>query len=391
MPDRRRVCVLTGTRAEYGLLVPILRRLREDDRFDLKLVAAGSHLSLLHGETYRQIESDGFRIDAKVEMLLASDSRVATGKSLGLALIEFAGLFDRLSPEVLVLLGDRSEALAGAVAATVCSVPIAHIHGGETTEGAYDDAIRHAITKLSHLHFTATDDFRRRVIQMGENPERVYTVGAPSVEAIKMLRPLPTAELEQILGAHIQKPLLLLVYHPVTLPGEEPARTVQEILAAVEELEFGTLAISLPNADPRFAEIRERLIGFASGREDVIVFSSIGHEAFLSLLGLADIIVGNSSCGIIEAPSLRTISVNVGIRQQGRPRAESVIDCEAETVAIREACEHGLRLAETGDRLGGESPYDVGLSSAVQVTEILAGVDLPKLLLKRFFEIDTNA
>lgn len=389
-PETRTICVFTGSRAEYGLLVPILRRLEEDERFELKLVVAGAHLSLLHGETYRFIESDGFRIEAKVEMLLASDTPGAVGKSLGLALIELSGLFDRMRPDAVLLLGDRTEALAAAIAATLNGLPLVHIHGGELTRGAFDDAIRHCITKLSHLHFTAAEQFRRRVVQLGEEPERVFTVGAPGVEAIRGLKPLGRGELEERLAATLTRPLALVAYHPATLPGEDPAEAVTAVLDGVRAAVGGTMVLSLPNADPRYSQIREIVQRFAAEEDDAFVVSSLGHGVYLSLLAESDLLVGNSSSGIIEAPVFGTPTVNVGIRQEGRPRAPSVIDCPADEEAIREACRRALSPGFRAEIAGQRSPYDVGVSTGALVVQILGEADLPALLNKGFHDLPAD-
>lgn len=386
MKNQRKVCVFTGSRAEYGILAPILRRLKQDPSFDLRLVVAGTHLSLLHGETYRQIEEDGFEIEARVEMVLASDTPIAVTKSIALALIDLGGIFERLKPDLLLVLGDRSEVMGAAVAATVSNVPIAHIHGGEITRGSFDDQIRHAVTKLSHLHFTATEEFRRRVIQMGENPERVYTVGAPAIETIRSLNPLSISELELIVDHPLEPPVVVMAYHPVTLPGEDPEVAVHAILSALGQLEVGSLVLSFPNADPRFSHIRRALEEYLINDYRAVGLSSIGHRAYLSLLSCAQLMVGNSSAGLIEAPAFGTPAINVGIRQEGRPRADSVCDVPINTESIRDACRRALASEFQAKAKKARSPYDLGVSSATIIAEVLGKIDIGQLLAKTFYD-----
>lgn len=383
----KRVAVFTGTRAEYGLLVPVLRKLVQSPAVDMSLLVAGAHLSLLHGMTIDAIVDDGFRIDARVEMLLASDTPTAITKSIGLALIDLATRFEQIEPDLLVVLGDRYEVLAAVTAAVIAGVPVAHIHGGELTEGAFDDSIRHAITKLSHLHFVATPEFGRRVAQLGEDPERIHVVGAPAVDVINAMSPVPRADLAADLGLELTAPLVVVAYHPSTIPGEDPLATTLEILAAVDDLDAGSIVCSLPNADPNFAPIRQAILDYADTRPNVRAVSSLGHERFLSLVRHADCVVGNSSSGIIEAPALHTPAVNVGQRQQGRPLAPSVIPAEPNRLAVLAACRKALEPSFQTLASTSSSPYDIGVSVGATIVREIERTDLPSLLRKRFVDV----
>lgn len=386
----RRVAVFTGTRAEYGLLVPVLRQLEQSDHVEMSLLVAGAHLSLLHGMTIDAIVEDGFTIHGRVEMLLASDTPTAIIKSIGLATIDLGIRFEQLQPDLLVVLGDRYEVLAAATAAVVAGIPVAHIHGGEVTEGAFDDSIRHAVTKLSHLHFVATEEFGQRVAQLGEDPSRIHIVGAPAVDVINAMSPVSRSELEHVLGLDLVSPLIVLAYHPSTIPGEDPLATTKEILKALDELDAGSIVCSLPNADPNFATIRQTLLEFAAERQNVCSVSSLGHERFLSLVRQADCVVGNSSSGLIEAPVLHTPSVNVGQRQHGRPLASSVISSSTDRIGVLEACRKALEPEFQELAANGSSPYDVGVSVASTIVRTIETTDLSGLLRKKFFDSDST-
>lgn len=383
----RRVCVFTGSRAEYGLLAPILRRIQQSEHLELQIIAAGSHLSQLHGHTIDQVRDDGFVVDAEIEMLFASDTAVAAAKSVGVGLLDLAVQLDRLQPDVLVVLGDRYELLALASAALLLNIPIAHVHGGELTEGAFDDAVRHAVTKMSHLHFPAAEEFARRIVQMGEPPQRVHVVGAPGLDTLRSLRPKTREELATLLGHPLVPPVALLAYHPATIPGEDPSEVMANLLDAVLSRPFGTIVTGIPNADPQYAGVSAAIAAAAAADPRVHLMPSIGHEAYLSLMGLADVIVGNSSSAIIEAPSLHVPSVLVGKRQDGRPRAQQVIDCGTSVEAIVAAIDAALDPATLAGVETQTSPYDRGVSAADAIVEVLERTDPATLLEKRFHHI----
>ena len=383
MAARRRICVATGSRAEYGILYWLLREVADDAALELQLVVTAMHLAPEFGLTYRQIEADGFRIDAKVDMLLSSDTAVAITKSIGVGVIGFADAFERLKPDIVVLAGDRFELLAPAQAALVAGIPIAHISGGDTTEGAYDDAIRHALTKMSHLHFVANALFARRVRQMGENPAHVYDFGAPQLDHLRRTPLLGKAELEKVLGFRLRRRNLLVTFHPATLEAESPAAQFAELIAALQALdeEVG-LIFTLPNADNHGRALIRMIDEFVAGpaRGRAVAHASLGQAAYLSTLSQVDALVGNSSSALAEAPSLRKPAVNIGERQKGRPRAASVIDCPAERKAIGAAIAKALTL----DCSSVVNPYGGGDSSK-RIVEVLRSVPLADLRQKRFF------
>lgn len=342
----RRIAVITGTRAEYGLLSWLMKEIQADPELDLQLIVTGAHLSPEFGLTWSEIEADGFSLDARVEMLLSGDSPVAVTKSLGLGIIGFADALDRLKPHMLVILGDRYEMLGAAAAASFAGVPVAHIHGGEITLGAYDDAFRHAITKMSSLHFVAREEYRRRVIQMGESPETVFTVGPACADAL-LRQPLPTREeLESSLGISLEDPLLLVTYHPETRSPVPSDRQIIELLAALGEIPEVTVIFTGANADTDGRIINQRAAEFCEACPEKRIFvQSLGRKRYWGALAVAGAVVGNSSSGILEAPLLGTPVVNIGRRQEGRIRDPLVLDCpcgrDAIAASVRQALSSG--------------------------------------------------
>jgi len=385
----RKICVVTGTRADYGLLEPLMRRVALDDDMQLMVVATCMHLSPAFGQTVRLIEADGFTVDQRVEMLLSSDSELGAAKSTGLGVISLADAFERLDPDVVVILGDRFEALAAATAAFMLRIPIAHIHGGELTEGALDDGLRHAITKLSLLHFTSTGTYRRRVIQMGEQPDRVFDVGALGVDNALGATLLSEQDLSRELGLELHRPLLVVTFHPVTLEGGQAAEHVRALLAALDVVSPGTVVITRPNADPGNRAISELIDEYLARHANAAAFDALGHVRYLSAVRLADAVIGNSSSGIIEAPALGTPTVNVGTRQDGRIRPSSVVDCLPDAVniaaAIRRVLDPGFR--KTAEAAATSGPYGDG-HAAERILGVLRTADLSKAVLrKRFFDL----
>jgi len=342
----RRVAVFTGSRAEYGLLYWLMKDIAASRKLELQVIVSGMHLSPEFGETWKQVEEDGFRLDAKVEMLLSSNSRVGVVKSMGLGTMGFADALDRLRPDVLVLLGDRFETLAIAQAALVMRIPVAHLHGGEITEGAYDDAMRHAITKMAAVHFTAAEAYRRRVIQMGEAPDTVFNVGALGVDHVLRTPRLPAQELAASLGFGLRAPYFLATYHPVTLAEEDPEGVCRNMLAALDHYPGHQVILTYPNADNGGRAIIPLLEAYAQrhpGR--VLAVPSLGFRRYVSVVAGAAALIGNSSSGIIEAPAFRVPSVNIGARQTGRLAASSVLHSGTGVAAIRQAIETALSPA----------------------------------------------
>lgn len=388
MSGRRRICVVSGTRADYGLLYWLMQELRDDPAIELQLVVTGAHLSPEFGLTYRVAEADGFEIAAKVEMLLSGDTPVAVAKSMGLATIGFGEVFDRLRPDLLVVLGDRFEILAAAQAAMLTRVPIAHIHGGETTEGAIDEAIRHALTKMAHLHFTAAEPYRRRVIQLGEHPDRVFNVGALGLDNMRRLKLLTRPELEGELGIVLSQPLFAVTYHPATLQSQDPSIPMAALLSALEQFPSAALVLTGANADPRGRVINDMIGQFVArypGR--AVAATSLGQLRYLSLLRHADCVIGNSSSGILEAPAIGTPTVNVGDRQRGRLRPASVIDTEESADRIVAAIRRALTPEFRAVAATCATPFGDG-HAAERIKDILALQPLDTLLAKRFYDQD---
>ena len=385
---RRRVCVVTGGRADYGLLYWPMKELQASPHFTLQVAATGMHLSPEFGGTVAAIEQDGFPLDARVEMLLSSDTPVGIAKSIGLGVIGFADAFARLKPDLLLVLGDRFEILAAAQAALVARLPIAHLCGGDVTEGAFDEAIRHSITKMAHLHFATNEAAARRLRQLGEDPRRVFTVGSPGIDYIRRVPPLARAEAARETGLDLGRKLLLVTFHPATLGSGSAVAEFEQLLAALDDVGPNvTLAITMPNADTDGRALARRLEGFVAGRANTRAFAALGSRLYLSLLHHADAIVGNSSSGLYEAPTIGTPTVDIGDRQQGRLKADSVISCAPERAAIGAAIAEALRR---GKRVV-TNPYGDG-DSARRIVEILASFgDFPALTKKRFFDLPMEA
>lgn len=383
---KRRVAVVTGTRAEFGLLRWLMEAVKSDEATVLQVVATGMHLSPEFGLTYREIESAGFSIDAKVEMLMSADTATGVTKSIGLGVIGFADAFARLQPDVIVVLGDRFEIFAAVTAALIARIPVAHLHGGETTEGAFDEAIRHSITKMSHLHFVAAQDYRNRVVQLGEHPEHVFVVGGLGIDAVKRITPLPRTELEASIGFRFRPRNLLVTFHPVTLNGPSSAQQMSALLDALDELEDTGLIFTMPNADTGGRELSTLLRDYVASRPHACVHASLGHLRYLSCMHLVDGVVGNSSSGLTEAPSLGVATIDIGERQKGRLAARSVVHCEPTVEAIRSAL-RAIYLPEFRASLKGTvNPYGNGGASE-KIAKVLLAHPLTDLIKKSFYDL----
>ncbi|MCL4440759.1 MAG: UDP-N-acetylglucosamine 2-epimerase, partial [Firmicutes bacterium] len=320
--QKRKIGVVTGSRAEYGLLYWLMKEIAADPELELQIIVTGAHLSPAYGLSYAQIEEDGFGINEKLEILLSSDTAIGMTKSLGLAIIGFADAFQRLQPEIVVLLGDRYEIMAASQAAMLAHIPIAHISGGESTEGVVDEAIRHSITKMSQLHFVANESYRRRVIQLGEDPRRVFNYGDPALDNLKKLSLLNRRELEEQINFKLGKCNFLVTYHPVTLARESAEDGVRELLAALDNYPEAHLIITAPNADMGGRTINRILEQYVRERQERALFcTTLGQLKYLSAMQHCQLVVGNSSSGIVEAPALKIATVNIGNRQQGRLKA----------------------------------------------------------------------
>lgn len=382
----RTVAVVTGARADYGLYLPVLREIERSGGLRLRLLVTGAHLAPEFGLTVRAIEADGFSIDERVDMLLSSDTPEAVAKSMGLGVLGFAQVYQRCRPDLLLVLGDRYEMYAAVVAALPFRLPVAHIHGGELTEGVIDDAIRHTITKMSHLHFVTTEIYARRVIQMGEEPWRVVVSGAPGLDNLRTERPLERTELQAALGQDLTRPFLLVTFHPPTLEGDGTEAHVRELLAALEMVDFDLL-FTYPNADVGGRAIAALLEEFVRRRPRSRIVANLGTRAYLSVMRHARAMVGNSSSGIIEAASLRLPVVNIGSRQRGRVRAANVIDVEVDRREIRTA----ISRATSADFAAGLADlvnlYGDG-HAAERIVGTLSSIPLDnKLMMKRFLDI----
>jgi GDP/UDP-N,N'-diacetylbacillosamine 2-epimerase (hydrolysing) len=384
----KKICVVTGTRAEYGLLRWVMAGIQRSARLELQLVVTGAHLSPDFGLTYRAIEADGFAIDRRVEMLLSSDSAVGVTKSMALGLSGFGDALSDLRPDLLLLLGDRYEILAAAAAALLARVPIAHLHGGETTEGAIDEAIRHAVTKMSHLHFVATPEYARRVIQLGEQPGHVFVVGGLGIDSIVKLELLQRAALESAIDFAFGKRNLLVTFHPVTLEHDGAASQMAELLAAIDALPETHVIFTMPNADHEGRTLSGMIESFVAGHQERCTYvPSLGQVRYLSAVAQVDAVVGNSSSGLTEVPTLKKPTINIGDRQRGRTRAASVIDCPPERRAIQDAIARACSPAFQASLKTVVNPYGTGGASDA-IVETLERTDLTGILKKRFHDLD---
>jgi UDP-hydrolysing UDP-N-acetyl-D-glucosamine 2-epimerase len=383
---RRRIAVVTGSRADYGLLRGILTRLQNMDDVDLSVIACGMHLLPKFGETWRLIEADGFPIAAKVDLQLGDDRAETVARGTGIGITGFAEILPALAPDLLLVLGDRFEILAAAVAATLLNIPIAHIHGGEITSGAFDDAIRHAITKMACLHFTAAEPYRRRVIQMGENPGFVFNVGAPGLDMSDTAPVMSRSALFASLGISGPERFLLVTLHPTTARPETDAANVNAMLAALAQIEDRSFIFTGVNADPGYQAIDDAVRAFVAARPGrAFVFASLGSERYWAALRLADAVLGNSSSGILEAPAVGVASVNIGDRQQGRLRAASIIDCPADQAVILAALQSILEGRFHPD-VSSEPPYGRGGASE-KIAGTLRKIDLQGAFPKHFHDL----
>lgn len=381
-----KVCVVTGTRAEYGLLYWLMKEIEADPDLELQLIVTGMHLSPEFGLTYKTIELD-FHINKKIEMLLSSDTPIGISKSMGLAQISFAEAYDELRPDIVVVLGDRYEIFAATAAAMVSRIPIAHLHGGETTEGAFDEAIRHSITKMSHLHFTATDEYRKRVIQLGESPDRVFNVGGLGIENIKRLNLMSKNEFEESINFKLNAKNLLVTFHPVTLEDSTTEQQFKQLLSALDVLENTNLIFTKANSDTDGRIINNLIDEYVNHNPDKsVAFASLGQLRFLSALQFVDGVVGNSSSGLAEAPSFKIGTVNIGDRQKGRIKSSSIIDTQPNRQDILSAINQLYSKAFQKTLLTSKNPYGEGCAS-LEIIRIIKNTPLQNILKKSFYNL----
>lgn len=386
IPTPRTIAVVTGTRAEYGLLKRLIARIHAAPETELKLIPCAAHLSPDHGHTVSEIEADGFPIADRVEMLLSSDSAAGVTKATGLGMIGFADAFARLRPDLVVVLGDRFEILAAASAALFAAIPVAHINGGETTEGAFDEAVRHAVTKIAHLHFPAAAPYAERIVQLGEDPARVFDVGGLGVDAILALDPISREALEADLGFAFGEKSLLVTFHPATVEGEDPRPQMQALLNALDRHPDIGLLFTLPNADSGGRALAAMVEDYAAQREGAVVHASLGQRRYFSALRQVSGVIGNSSSGLAEAPSFGIGTINIGDRQQGRLRAASVIDVSADAQAIDAAINQLFSSHFQASLPHARNPYGKG-GAADAIFEIISTHPLSGLLKKRFHDL----
>ena len=382
----KKICVITGTRAEYGLLSKLMKRIDDCPDMQLQIIATNMHLSPEFGLTYREIEADGFHIDKKVEMLLSSDTRNATTKSLGLGIIGFADAFEDLAPDMVVILGDRYEMLGAASAALLYGIPIAHISGGDVTEGAYDDAIRHSISKMSHLHFTSAEEYRQRVIQLGEQPDRVFNFGAIGLDNMRQIQFLDRQSLEQSICFEIGEDCILVTYHPVTMERNSAETQFGALLEAIDRVGCRVI-FTKPNSDSDGRIIIKMIDDYVAVNGDkAACYTSLGYMRYLSALQFVKAAVGNSSSGILEVPSFGIPTVNIGDRQKGRLRADSVIDCNTDVDSIEKSIRSALSQEWQTIARNATNPYEQP-DTVARIFEVLQQCDLSQMKQKRFYDI----
>ena len=381
----KKIAIITATRAEYGLLRPLIELIHKDPELELQLLVTGAHLSPYHGNTWQQIEADGYPIDEKIEILLSSDTPVAVSKAMGLAQFSFAETFEELKPDVAVILGDRYEMLAVASTALMFNIPIVHLHGGELTYGAIDDSIRHAITKMSSLHFTSAEEYRRRVIQMGEHPDRVFNTGAIGLDNIKNLNLYNRQELESAIGAKLRKHNFIITYHPETRNDESITHQMDQLLGSLIEFDDTLLLFTGANADTHGQKINTIIKGFVLNHPGhALFFDSLGQMRYLSCLKHFDMVIGNSSSGIIEAPSFKIPVVNIGNRQQGRIIADNILNCNISKDEILRAINKGLSMPFKESIQNLKSPYGDG-NAAPAILHVLKNSVISKV--KKFYDL----
>ncbi len=383
---KRKICVVTGTRAEYGLLFWLMKEIEADSELELQIIATGMHLSPEFGLTYKEIEKD-FKIDKKIEMLLSSDTSVGISKSMGLAQIGFSDAYEELKPDIVVILGDRYEIFSAVSASMIARIPIAHLSGGELTLGAIDDAIRHAITKMSHLHFVATDEYKKRVLQLGEDESRIFNFGEAGLDNIYKLKLLSKEEFEQSIEFKLDKKSILFTYHPTTLDKEEKIlKDFQNILDALEELKDISIIFTKANSDASGRIINSMLEEFTQNHTNTKLFTSLGQLRYISALQYVDAVVGNTSSGLVEAPSFQIGTINIGDRQKGRIQSKSVINAQATNESLTNAFNLLYSITFQNSLKNIVNPYGVG-GASVKTKEILKKIDLSNILYKEFKDI----
>ncbi len=384
----KNICVITGTRADYGLLYWVMKAIENSPKFNLQLIATGMHLSSEFGLTYKQIEKDGFKIDKKLEILVSSDSSTGISKSMGLAMISFSEAFEDLKPDIILLLGDRFEIFSASSSAMISRIPIIHCHGGESTEGLIDEPIRHSISKMSHLHFCSTDIYKKRIIQLGENPKSVYNVGALGIENINKLKLMSKSKFEKSISLKLDKKYTFLVtFHPVTLENSTSKNQMLELLNALDSFDNCKIIFTMSNSDTNGRVINEIIENYVKKNSNkAVCFISLGQLRYLSALKYVDCVIGNSSSGLIEAPSFGIGTVNIGDRQRGRLKGETVIDCIPRNKEIISAINKVVSKEFISKIKNSKNPYGDGNSSE-KILKILQETNFDDILKKRFYDL----
>ena len=382
----KKIAVVTSSRADYGLLRNLLFLIKKSDEFELKLIVTGSHLSEKYGFTIREILEDKLDIYKKINLNLISDSPHFLSSSISIGIKKFAKVFEILHPDLLIVLGDRFEILCPVITAYLENIPIAHIHGGETTEGAFDEAVRHSVTKFSSLHFVASDIYRKRVIQLGENPSKVFNVGGLGVDAISSIKLLSKKEIQENLNLNIGRKSLIITYHSVTLQREKTQEDISELILSLQKLTDITLIITLPNSDTDNYKIISSFRSFAHKNKNVYIFKSLGQINYYSLLAIVDGVVGNSSSGLLEVPSFKKGTINIGDRQKGRLKAKSIIDCNANSDSISKAISILYSKKFQKELKNVKNPYG-NRGSSKKIFNILKKMSFRNLIQKNFYDI----
>ena len=390
--NKRKICVITGTRADYGLLYWLLQEIKKDKGLELQLIATGMHLSPEFGSTYKEIEKDGFEIDDKVEILLSSDSEVATTKAVGLGCIGFSDSFNNLNSDMVVVLGDRFEILSASIAAMMARIPLIHLHGGETSQGAIDEGIRHSITKMATYHFPAAEEYKNRIVQMGENPKRVFNYGMAGLDHIYKLDLLTKEELEKKINFKFDNKTAIVTYHPVTLEKNNEGQ-IDNLLEAIKQFDLKVI-FTKSNADSGGRIINKKIKKFVNKNSNKHIFiDNLGQVKYLSTLKYVDLMIGNSSSGLLEAPSFKLPVVNIGDRQKGRIKADNVIDCNYDKTNIKKAIKKALSIKFINKIENIKNPYDKfedGNTSYI-IKEKLKNLNLnSEVLKKEFYDINYN-
>ena len=387
---RRKICVVTGSRAEYGLLYWLIKEIKDDVALELQLVVTGMHLSEEFGNTYKEIEKDGFTIDQKVDISLTSDTEVAISKSISIGVIGFAEVFNKLQPDLILVLGDRFEIFSAVSAAMIAKIPIAHLHGGESTQGAIDESIRHSITKMSHLHFAATDEYRNRIIQLGEQPDRVFNVGGLGIDNINKLKLLSKADFEIAIDFELGEKNILVTFHPVTLEKSTSGIQFQALLDSLSELSKTKIIFTKANSDTDGRIINSMIDKYVARNDNTIAFKSMGQMNYLSALQFMDAVVGNSSSGLHESPSFKIGTINIGDRQKGRIEAKSVISCSPNKQSINSALVK-LYSREFQKIINNVyNPYGSGGASK-KIAKIIKYISLDNIVKKSFYDYKDNS